>query len=99
VLRSIFFQEIFMDSVEVSVDVYVDVNEFFSKLDDDPLIEEIRSRGYLVLSENPQPNDHAYVATLAECVVSIVSLFKSDETRMDGIKLIKAVSSDVLASL
>jgi len=97
--RSIFFQEIFMDSIEVNVDVYVDVEEFLNKLDDDQLIEEIKNRGYLVLSDIPKPDDPTYIQAVTECVLPIVYLVKTEETRPNGIKLIKAIVTRVMSFL
>ncbi|RUS67773.1 hypothetical protein CUZ56_00250 [Saezia sanguinis] len=88
-----------MDSIEMNVDVYIDVGEFFNKLDDEPLIEEIRNRGYQVIADSPKPDDPEYIQTAAECILPIVDLFKTEENRPEGIKLVKAILTRVMAFL
>jgi len=84
--------------VTVTTDVEVDVGEVISQADDESLVEELKSRDFIVFSDIPDHDDPCFANEASERVLAIANLFKLGQ-REDGVKLIRAILARVFANL
>lgn len=86
-----------MNSITVNTEVEVELEEIFSQIDEEVLVDELKNRGYTVFSDTPNINDHAFVNETAERLLAIINLFKSHDTQEDGINLVKTILTRALS--
>lgn len=86
-----------MNSVTVNTEVEVELEEIFSQIDEEVLVDELKSRGYTVFSDMPNIDDPAFINETAERIASIINLFKSNDTQENGIKLVKTILARTLS--
>lgn len=86
-----------MNSITVNTEVEVELEEIFSQIDEEVLVDELKNRGYTVFSDTPHINDPTFINETAERLLAVINLFKSHDTQEDGIKLVKTILTRALS--